>query len=72
VQSSVAAAPAPVSQNASNQSRQGDSQSPSGQSQQDGGQQRQNQSNRPRWVEELESTLTSKPQTQGESYGFTS
>ncbi|MGC9949776.1 MAG: hypothetical protein ABSF64_25690 [Bryobacteraceae bacterium] len=72
VQSSVAAAPAPESQNASNQSRQGDSQSPSGQSQQDGGQQRQNQSNRPRWVEELESTLTSKPQTQGESYGFTS
>jgi hypothetical protein len=72
VQSSVAAGPTLESQNASNQSRQGDSQSQQGGSQQDGGQQRQNQSNRPRWVEELESTLTSREQTPGESYGFTS
>jgi hypothetical protein len=72
VQASVAAGPALESQSASNHSRQGDPQSQQGWSQQDGGQQRQNQPNRPRWVEELESSLTSRGQTPGESYGFSS
>lgn len=72
VQASVAAAPALESQSASNHSRQGDPQPQQGWSQQDGGQQRQNQPNRPRWVEELESSLTSRGQTPGESYGFSS
>ena len=71
VQASVAAAPALESQSASNHSRQGDPQPQQGWSQQDGGQQRQNQP-RPRWVEELESSLTSRGQTPGESYGFSS
>jgi hypothetical protein len=72
VQSSIDTGPALESQNASNQPRQGDSQSQPGWSQQDGGQQRQNQSNRPRWVEELESNLSGGGQTPGESYGFSS
>ena len=71
-QSSVARGPTAESQNTSNQSRQGDSPSQQGESHQDGGQQRQNQSNRPRWVEELESNLTSSERPLGESYGFTS
>ena len=72
VQSQVAVAPTLESQNASNQSHPGGSQSQPGWSQQDGGQQRQNQSNRPRWVEEMESSLTGRGQTSGETHGFSS
>jgi len=67
----LASTPTTNSHNASNDSRQGDSQSQSG-SQQGGDQQRQNQSNRPRWVQELESNLTSTGKASGESYGFSS
>lgn len=53
------AAPTAETKNASNNSRNDDSQSQSGWSQQQsGGQRNQNQSNRPRWVEEMESSLS--------------
>jgi hypothetical protein len=51
------ASSAPESQGADHQFRQPDPQSQSGGSQQESGQRRQNQSNRPRWVAELESSL---------------
>jgi len=70
-QSSQSPGLAMESHNASNHSRQGDSQPQSG-SQQHGGEQRQNQSNRPKWVQELESSLTSTGRASGESYGFSS
>ena len=70
VQSPVAAAATAETQNSSNQSHQGDSQSQPGSQQQDGGQRQQNQSNRPRWVEELESSLTSAAPALGESHGL--
>lgn len=72
VHAPAAAGPTLESQNASNHSRQGDPQSQPGWSQQGGGQQQQNQPNRPRWVEELESSLTTRTQPPGESHGFTS
>ena len=53
-----AAAPVPETQNTSAHTHSGDYQSNSGGSQQDSGQRNQNQTNRPRWVEELESSIT--------------
>lgn len=55
--SAAPAAAAADTKNASNHSRQGDAQSQSGWSQQPGDQRNRNQSNRPRWVEEMESSL---------------
>ncbi|HTQ57559.1 MAG TPA: hypothetical protein VMI94_23980 [Bryobacteraceae bacterium] len=57
-QSPVTTGPAAESQNAANHSRQGDAQSQPGWSQQNDGRRQQNHSNRPRWVEELECSLT--------------
>jgi hypothetical protein len=51
------------SQNSQQQQSQGDSQSHSGWSQQQGGQRDDNHSNRPRWIEELESNISSSPET---------
>jgi hypothetical protein len=53
-----AAAPVHETQNTSAHTHSGDYQSNSGGSQQDSGQRNQNQANRPRWVEELESSKT--------------
>lgn len=64
--------PTPETRSSDNHSSSGDSQSQSGWSQQDRGQQNQNHSNRPRWVEELESSLTSGGKSAGGSYGITS
>jgi hypothetical protein len=50
----------------------GNPQSPSGGSQQGMGQRGQNQSNRPRWVEELENGVQAASKTTGEIYGFRS
>jgi hypothetical protein len=49
--------------NSQQQQSQGDSQSHSGWSQQQGGRRDDNQSNRPRWIEELESNISSSPET---------
>jgi hypothetical protein len=51
------------SQNSQQQQSQGDSQSHSGWSQQQRGQRDDNQNNRPRWIEELESNISSSPET---------
>jgi hypothetical protein len=51
------------SQHSQQQQSQGDSQSHSGWSQQQGGRRDDNQSNRPRWIEELESNISSSPET---------
>ena len=48
----------------------GQPQSQSGGSQQDRGQQNQNRFNRPRWVEEMESTLNTGEESTGVTYGF--
>jgi hypothetical protein len=58
-------------QSASGQSGAGSSDRQSG-SQQNGGQQNQNQNafNRPRWVEELETSLTESGESTGETYGI--
>ena len=53
----AATAPAPDSQGASNHFTQSDAQSHSGWSQQQEGRQNQHQSNQPRWVQELESSM---------------
>jgi hypothetical protein len=50
-------------QHHSQQQSQGDSQSNSGWSQQQGGRRDDNQPNRPRWIEELESNISSSPET---------
>jgi hypothetical protein len=71
VQAAMAPAPAAESQNTSNHSNQQDAPSHSGGSHHDGGQRHQNQSNKPRWVEELESSLTSRMPIAGESHGLT-
>jgi hypothetical protein len=71
VQAAMAPAPAAESQNTSNHSNQQDAPTHSGGSQHDGGQRHQNQSNTPRWVEELESSLTSRTPIAGESHGLT-
>lgn len=63
--------PTAESQSAPDHSRQGDSQSQPGWSQQDGGRHNHSQSNRPRWVEELELNLTGGGPVTGESYGIT-
>jgi hypothetical protein len=71
--SGVVSAPEPSSQaqSKSSESRNADSQSQSGWSQQDRGQRDHNQSNRPRWVEELEGNLAGGGETStGEFHGF--
>jgi len=55
-----------------NHSRGGDGQPQQNGSQQDGGRRNQNQSNQPRWVEELESSLTGGEKSSGGFYGFSS
>jgi hypothetical protein len=68
--SSLLSGPTPEAHSTDNHSSNGDSQSQPGWSQKDRGQQDQNHSNRPRWVEELESSLTSGGQSVGGSYGI--
>jgi hypothetical protein len=51
-------------------SQNGDSQSHSGNSHQQQGERRQNQSQRPGWVDELESSITGSQQSQGVTYGI--
>jgi hypothetical protein len=71
--SGVVSAPEPPSQaqSRSSDSRNPDSQSQSGWSQQERGQRDQNQSNRPKWVEELEGNLAGGGQkSTGEFHGF--
>jgi hypothetical protein len=58
------------SQTAPGNSRGGDAQPQHGGSQPDGGRGNQQQSNQPRWVEELESSLTGGGKSSGGSYGF--
>jgi len=58
-----AAVKAAETQTQSNSSRQGDSGSSSGWSQQESGQRNRNQSDRPRWVEDLESSMRSGEQS---------
>jgi hypothetical protein len=60
----------PGTQTAPGHSRGGDAQPQSGGSQQDGGRRNQQQSNQPRWVEELESSLTGGEKSSGGSNGF--
>ena len=50
--------------------RGGNGQSHSGGTQQDGGRQNQNAPHQPRWVEELETSLTGAAETSGEFHGF--
>ena len=71
--STTAAAPvsqSPESQNTSGQSSNGDSSGRQSGSQQQGGQQNQNAFNRPRWVEELESSLTGGGESTGDENGI--
>jgi hypothetical protein len=65
-------APAPSAQASTNHSRGGDGQSQQGGSQQDSGRRNPNQSNQPRWVEELESSLTGGEKSSGGFHGFSS
>lgn len=65
--------PAPSSQASTNHSRGGDGQPQQGGSQQqESGRRNPNQSNQPRWVEELDSSLTGGEKTSGGFYGFRS
>ena len=59
-------------QASTNHSRGGDGQPQQGGPQQEGGRRNQNQSNQPRWVSELESSLTGGEQSSGGFYGFSS
>ena len=65
-------APAPAAQSSPNQSRGGDGQPQQGGSQQESGRRNQNQSNQPRWVEEMESSLGGREKSSGGFYGFSS
>ena len=69
---SAPVAAAPASQSSTNQPRSGDGQPHAGGSQPDTGRRNQNQSNQPRWVEELESSLTGETQSSGGFYGYVS
>lgn len=60
----------PSSQASTNQSRGGDGQPQHGGSQQESGRRNQNQSNQPRWFEELESSFTSGEQSTGGFHGI--
>ncbi len=71
VQAAPATGPTAESQNSSNHSRQGDGQSNSGGGQQDGNQEQRNRQNRPRWTEELDSSLTGGTLYPGEQHGIT-
>ena len=62
-QTTAAAEKTADSGNSQQQQSQGDSQSHSGWSQQQGGRRDDNQNNRPRWIEELDSNLSSSPET---------
>jgi len=62
---------APPAQASTNQSRGGDGQPQQGGSQQESGRRNPNQSNQPRWVEELESSLGGE-KSSGGFYGFSS
>jgi hypothetical protein len=64
--------PTPGAHAAPGQSRGGDAQPQSGGSQQNGGRRNPQQSNQPRWVEELESSLTGGEKSIGGSYGVSS
>jgi len=64
--------PAPEAQASTNHSRGGGGQPQQGGSQQDSGQRNPNQSNQPRWVEELESSLDGGEKSSGGFHGFTS
>jgi hypothetical protein len=64
--------PTPSAQASTNHSRGGDGQPQQNGSQQDSGRRNQNQSNQPRWVEELESSLTGGEKSSGGFYGFSS
>lgn len=68
--SATPVASAPSAQASTNHSRGGDGQPQQGGSQQDGSRRNPNQSNQPRWVEELESSLGSGEQSSGGFYGF--
>ena len=65
-------AAAPAAQEFTNHSRGGDGQPQHGGSQQDSGRRNQNQQNQPRWVAELESSLTGGEKSSGGFYGFSS
>jgi hypothetical protein len=73
--SASALAPAPAAQASTNQSR-GEGQPQQGGSQQESGRRNQNQfnnqSNQPRWVEEMESSLGGREKSSGGFYGFSS
>jgi hypothetical protein len=60
----------PASQASTNQSRGGDGQPQHGGSQQESGRRNQNQSNQPRWFEEMESSFTSGKQSPGGFHGI--
>jgi len=60
----------PSSQASTNQSRGGDGQAQHGGSQQESGRRNQNQSNQPRWFEEMESSLNSGEQSAGGFHGI--
>lgn len=63
-------AASPASQASTNQSRGGDGQPQHSGSQQESGRRNQNQSNQPRWFEELESSFTSGEQSPGGFHGI--
>jgi hypothetical protein len=67
--STVQSTPVLESRTSHGASPNGDSQSYSGGSRQQEGERRQNQPQRPGWVEELDSSITSGDQPQGASYG---
>lgn len=71
VQTAAQTPPAAESQSSPSNSRHGDGQAQPGGSNHNNGERNHPQSNRPRWVEELETSLSSGP-NQGESYGFSS
>ena len=66
-------APAPSAQASTNHSRGGDgNQQQGGSQQQESGRRNPNQTNQPRWVEELDSSLTGGEKSSGGFYGFSS
>jgi hypothetical protein len=65
-----AVSPGSETRHASDHTRDGQSQSQSGGSQQDRGRQNQNGSDKPRWVEEMESSLNENPRFTGVSNGI--
>jgi len=72
LQAAASSESASGSGNSSDQPSSGDSQSNSSWSQQNQGQRDNNPSNRPRWISELESRLTSGAESTGQFHGFVS